>query len=73
LFGSLARGEARASSDIDVLILPEAGRRHDLIELGGVQSILEEAFPGKEVDVVIGPPNNPDLREAIGRDRLDAF
>ena len=73
IFGSIARGEAGAGSDVDVVVTPAAGRRLDLIDLGGVQSLLCEGFAGFEVDVVVEPVRKPDLLTAIQRDRVHAF
>lgn len=73
LFGSVARGQGRPSSDIDVLITPRPGRRFDLFELGAIQSILEDAFRGRRVDVVVEPVRRTEVREAIARDRVHAF
>jgi len=72
LFGSLARNDGGPRSDIDVVLTPEKGRRLDLFDLGGVQTVLEEGF-GIEVDVVVEPVRKPELRKAIERDRADAF
>jgi predicted nucleotidyltransferase len=73
LFGSVARGEAGPKSDIDIVVSlkPEAGR--SLFNLGGIQTLLEEAFPGRGVDVVVEPVLKGTLRAAIERDRAHAF
>ena len=49
VFGSMARGEAGAGSDIDLLVDLEPGR--SLLDLGGLQVELE-ALLGRPVDVV---------------------
>ena len=49
MFGSCARGEADASSDIDFLVEMEPGR--SLLDLGGLQYELEQLL-GRPVDVV---------------------
>lgn len=49
VFGSLARGEAKADSDIDFLVDMEPGR--SLFDLGGLQYDLELLL-GQPVDVV---------------------
>jgi predicted nucleotidyltransferase len=49
VFGSIARGEADAVSDIDFLVEMEPGR--SLLDLGGLQAELE-ALLGRSVDVV---------------------
>jgi predicted nucleotidyltransferase len=72
LFGSIARGRARENSDIDVVVTPVVGARLDLIDLGGVQTLLDESF-GRDVDVVVEPVRKADLRAAIEQDRIDAF
>jgi predicted nucleotidyltransferase len=73
LFGSVARDSAGAQSDIDIFVTPAMGKRLDLIDLGGVQSTLEAAFAGVEIDVVVAPARNRNLASAIQRDRADAF
>jgi predicted nucleotidyltransferase len=72
IFGSVARRKENALSDIDIFVKPAEGGRPDLFDLGGVQTILEEAF-GSEVDVVVSPVRNGEIRAAIARDRADAF
>jgi predicted nucleotidyltransferase len=49
VFGSVARGEARPDSDLDLLVDLEAGR--NLLDLGGLLMDLHELL-GCEVDVV---------------------
>ncbi len=71
LFGSVARNKARPTSDVDVVI--SLGRKLNLIELGAVQSLLEEAFGGVTVDVVVEPIANVALRRAVQAERVDVF
>ena len=49
VFGSVARGEARPDSDVDLLVELEAGR--SLLDLGGLLMDLQTLL-GREVDVV---------------------
>ena len=49
VFGSVARGEAADTSDIDLLVELEPGR--SLLDLGGLQYELERVL-GHRVDVV---------------------
>jgi len=49
IFGSVARGEADETSDIDFLVEMEPGR--SLLDLGGLHADLE-ALLGRKVDVV---------------------
>lgn len=72
LFGSVARDEGHAQSDVDIVITPAAGMRLDLIDLGGIQTVLNEGF-GIDVDLVVEPVKKSELRTAILRDRVDAF
>ena len=72
IFGSVARGDGTEASDVDVIVTPAIGARLDLIDLGGVQTLLDEQF-GLDVDVVVEPVKKTELRRAIQRDRADAF
>lgn len=73
VFGSVARGDARPTSDVDVVITPTQGRMFNLFELGGIQELLETGFKGMRVDVVAEPMASPGLRNAVLRDRINAF
>jgi uncharacterized protein len=67
VFGSLARGEADESSDIDLLVKLEPGR--SLMDLGGLlydlQILLET-----EVDVVTENGLRPRIREQVLREAI---
>jgi predicted nucleotidyltransferase len=73
LFGSVARDQGNAFSDIDVLIIPHHGRVLNLFDLGAIQTMLEDAFYGRKVDVVVAPVRRDDMRQAISRDQVHAF
>ena len=73
IFGSVARDLAKATSDIDVLVMPAENKQLDLFDLGGVQTLLDEHFGGREVDVAVGPVRTESLARAIGKDRVDVF
>jgi predicted nucleotidyltransferase len=62
LFGSVARGEARPDSDIDVLVELEPGR--SLLDLGGLLMDLQDLL-GREVDVVSENGLRDRLRERV--------
>lgn len=65
LFGSFARGEQNAASDIDVLVEFEEGA--DLFDLVGLANYLEEALQQK-VDVVPKRALRAELRESVLRE-----
>lgn len=73
LFGSVARGDARPTSDVDVVVTPILGRRFDLFDLGAIQSLLESGFRGARIDLVAEPLASPTLRSAVLRERVNAF
>ncbi len=50
LFGSFARGEQRAESDVDILILPDKSQHFSLFTLSEIYEDLKELL-GREVDV----------------------
>jgi predicted nucleotidyltransferase len=69
LFGSAARGELGANSDIDLLVEFEAGRSPSLGGLVEIQEDLTALFAGRQVDVATSAIlNNPYRRRAIEKD-----
>lgn len=62
LFGSMARGEDRPQSDVDLLVDMASGR--SLLDLVGLSQDLEELLKRK-VDVVTDASLHPALRERI--------
>lgn len=62
IFGSVARGEADASSDIDFLVDLEPER--SLLDLGGLLMELEQLL-GVSVDVVTAQGLRPHIRERV--------
>ena len=64
IFGSYARGDVTADSDVDLLVTLEAGR--DLLDLVGLTQELEKALKRK-VDVVTENGPSPHLRDEILR------
>ncbi|MBI5147857.1 MAG: nucleotidyltransferase family protein [Parcubacteria group bacterium] len=65
LFGSVARGEARKNSDIDILVKLEKGK--NLFDFVGLKLDLEEKL-GKKVDLVSYGAIKPRLKKIILRD-----
>lgn len=64
VFGSVARGQARPDSDVDLLVefLPEA--RVGMIQYGGLMLALSELM-GRKVDLVTTRALRPVLRDRI--------
>ena len=70
LFGSVARGEERASSDVDILVSFEPTARVTLVTLSRLRDTLETLL-GRPVDIVEDHPRlRPSLRRGIEQDRL---
>lgn len=62
VFGSVARGEARADSDVDFLVDMEPGRT--LFDMGGLLMDLRDLL-GREVDVVTEQGLKPRIRDRV--------
>lgn len=67
IFGSVARGEARSDSDIDVLVDLEPGR--SLLDLGGLLVDLQDLL-GCRVDVTTEQGLRPRIRERVLREAV---
>lgn len=72
LFGSLARGDAGADSDVDLMIRVPAGRKFSLFDLGEVRVALCECL-GRDVDVIIEEDVASDFRRTIASELLLVF
>lgn len=69
LVGSLARGEATAESDVDLLVDIEPGRKFSLIDLASLQGFLDDVL-GRETQVLSRPDLPPDFRRRVERDAV---
>ncbi len=67
VFGSLARGEARPDSDVDILITLEPGR--SLLDLIALKQDLEDML-NCQVDVVTEAAVSPYIRPQVLRDAV---
>jgi uncharacterized protein len=67
VFGSVARGEADAQSDVDFLVELDPGR--SLLDLGGLQFELQ-ALLGRSVDVVTERGLKARIRERVLREAV---
>jgi len=70
LFGSIARGDDRPESDVDILVIFQPAARVTLFTLGGLNVFLEDLL-GRPVDIVEDHPGlRPTFRAAIEEDKL---
>ena len=67
LFGSVARNEARADSDIDFLV--DFNNSADLFDLSGLAMELESIFSHR-IDVVSGRILRSEIREQVLQDAV---
>jgi predicted nucleotidyltransferase len=72
LFGSVARGEARSDSDIDVFVDYDQDRKFSIVDLVGIKLLLEDRL-GFDVDVTTRDSLHPALRRSIERSALRVF
>ncbi len=72
LFGSLARGESKRTSDIDILIELDPQAPLGLFEYVGITQYLADLFPVR-VDVANRSSLKPLVRPSVERDALYAF
>jgi uncharacterized protein len=74
LFGSVARGEADAKSDIDIAIEidPDTQKNMGVYDYVDIKLFIADLFSG-DVDVVKRHKVKPSMIERIERDRIDAF
>jgi uncharacterized protein len=67
VFGSLARGDARPDSDLDILISLEPGR--SLLDIVAIKQDLEDLL-GRNVDVVTEAAISPYIRDQVLKDAV---
>ncbi len=72
LFGSVARGDAEADSDVDIAVDFDPAAQMDLIRLVALERLLGNAL-GRPVEFLPEPVENPRLRANVERDRRIAF
>lgn len=72
LFGSMARGEARPDSDIDLAAELDPAARIDLFSLVALERRLGEIL-GRKTDLLTEPARRERLRANIDRDRQRVF
>lgn len=72
LFGSVARGDAEAGSDVDLAAELDPAARISLFDLVGLERWIGDLL-GRPVDLLPEPVEKPRLRANIERDRVRAF
>jgi uncharacterized protein len=72
VFGSVARGDARADSDIDVLVELDQDRSLGIFEYARLKLYINELLDGAS-DVVNRRTLKPLLRDSILRDAVNVF
>lgn len=72
LFGSVARGEADAQSDIDIMIELDPAHQVDLFQYVGLKDHVAGLFSGP-VDVVCRDGLKPYVRDSAIADAIYAF
>lgn len=76
IFGSRARGDDHAASDVDVALrLTEAARAGGLAYVGRIERLRTrlQSLVGLPVDIVVEPIRSPGLQAAIRADERIAF
>jgi predicted nucleotidyltransferase len=72
VFGSVARGDNRPDSDLDILLEFEPGAEGSIYEYMRLKEYVSQLFEGS-VDVVDRDALKPDLRAPSARDAVYAF
>ncbi len=72
VFGSVARGDVRPDSDVDLAVEIESGRRFSLITLEGARRHLETLLK-RPVDLGTVRSLRERARPAFERERVDVF
>ena len=72
MFGSIARGEIRPDSDIDIMIDIDPNAHVTLFDYVGLQDYIASLFD-RPVDVIDREALKPDLRTPTARDAVYAF
>ena len=72
VFGSVARGEDRADSDLDLAVEIEPNRDFSIIRLEDTRLLLQDAV-GRPVDLGEIDSLRPHVKAAFERDRIPIF
>ena len=72
IFGSVARGDARPDSDVDILIDIDPHARFSLFDLAGLHDRLARKL-GRRVDVIMADSLRPEIRDSVLHDAKRIF
>ena len=72
LFGSTARGQASATSDIDLAVTLDKDAKIDLFRFAAITEQLTRLL-GTQVDLIVEPARNPRMQAQIDQDRLRVY
>jgi predicted nucleotidyltransferase len=72
IFGSVARGEAGADSDIDIVVVLDHAKVRSIYDLAGVWRTLTDLF-GVSVDVVERDALRERMKDRVETDMVNAF
>ena len=72
IFGSRARGDAREDSDIDILIEVDPEAKFSLLDLVGVEHIIEDAT-GLRAQATMRRSLEPRMAQRIADDIIEVF
>jgi predicted nucleotidyltransferase len=72
IFGSRARGDSRADSDLDVLIEIRSGQKFSMLDLVGVAHTIEDAL-GVSANIFMKRSLEPQFASSIQRDIVEIF
>ncbi len=72
VFGSVARGDARADSDVDVLVDIDPEAQISIFQYAGIGLALADLM-GRKVDIADRKALKRMVREEVLREKVDAF
>jgi hypothetical protein len=72
MFGSTARGEARADSDVDLLAAFDDSRPLSLLDVIKIENLIADLL-GHSVDLIEEGTLKPGVRQRVAREIIRAF